>query len=140
MFTALLIYSAGKLLFENDDDEEELDNNLVIRFAKSMFSVTNSYMGDRLFVRGENARLIATPLILVLLSIELSNIVFAVDSVPAVIGLFDDVFVIYTRNILAIVGLRSRRWATAVGNGGTMAVGDGAVVAVSMFAVVYCAR
>lgn len=107
LFAALLIYSAGKLLFENDDDDEELDNNLVIRFARSLLPVTNRYMGDRFFVRGENARLIATPLMVVLVSIELSDIVFAVDSVPAVLGLSKDMFVIYTSNILAIVGLRS---------------------------------
>lgn len=107
LFAALLIYSAGKLLFENDDDDDELDNNLVIRFAKSLFPVTNRYMGDRFFVRGENARLIATPLMVVLVSVELSDIVFAVDSVPAVLGLSEDMFVIYTSNILAIVGLRS---------------------------------
>lgn len=107
IFAALLIYSAGKLLFENDDDDEELDNNLVIHFAKSLFPVTNRYMGDRFFIRGENARLIATPLMVVLVSIELSDIVFAVDSVPAVLGLSKDIFVIYTSNILAIVGLRS---------------------------------
>lgn len=130
LFTALLIYSKGKMLFENDDDEEDLYNKLVNRFAESMFPVTNRYMGNRLFVRGENARLISTPLMLVLVSIELSNIVFAVDSVPAVIGLSDDMFVIYTKNILAIVELKSRRWATVVG--------DGAVVSLSMVAVVCC--
>lgn len=109
LFAALLIYSAGKLLFENDDDDDaDLDNNRVVRFAKSIFPVADRYNGDRFFTRGgDNSRLLATPLMVVLVSIELSDVVFAVDSVPAVLGLSKDTFVIYTSNIMAVMGLRS---------------------------------
>lgn len=106
LFAALLIYSAGKLLFEDDEDEVNIDSNRVIRFSKQLLPVSDRYVGDRFFVR-ENSRLLATPLMVVLVSIELSDVVFALDSVPAVLGLSDNTFVIYASNILAIMGLRS---------------------------------
>lgn len=106
IFAALLIYSAGKLLLEDDDDEADLDDNRVIRFSKALFPVADRYVSDRFFVR-ENSRLYATPLMVVLVSVELSDVVFALDSVPAVLGISSDTVVIYTSNILAIMGLRS---------------------------------
>lgn len=111
LFAALLIYSPGKLLLENDDDDDaDLDNNRVVRFAKSVFPVADRYNGDRFFIRGggaDNAHLLAIPLMVVLVTIELSDVVLAVDSVPAVVGLSTDTFVIYTSNIMAIMGMRS---------------------------------
>lgn len=106
LFAALLIYSAGKLLFEDDDDDADLDDNRIVRFAKAIFPVSERYTGDRFFVR-ENSRMLVTPLMVVLVTVELSDVVFAVDSVPAVLGLSKDTFVIYTSNIMAIMGLRS---------------------------------
>lgn len=117
IFAALLIYSAGKLLFEDDDDETDLSDNRIIRFARSIFPVSERYAGDRFFI-WENGRLMATPLMVVLVSIEFSDVVFAVDSVPAVLALSSDTFVIYMSNILAIMGLRSLFFvlATSIGN------------------------
>lgn len=117
LFAALLIYSAGKLLLEDDDDDADLDDNRLIRFAKHILPVADRYAGDRFFIR-ENSRLMATPLMVVLVSIELSDVVFALDSVPAVLGLSSDTFVIYTSNILAIMGLRSLFFvlSTSIGN------------------------
>lgn len=116
-FAALLIYSAGKLLLEDDDDEADLDDNRVIRFSKSILPVADRYVGERFFIV-ENGHLMATPLMVVLVAIELSDVVFALDSVPAVLGISSDTFVIYVSNILAIMGLRSLFFvlATSIGN------------------------
>lgn len=105
-FAALLIYSAVKLLIEDDDDDENLDDNRIVRFAKRLMPLTDNYTGERFFVR-EAGRLFATPLFVVLVSIELSDVVFALDSVPAVLGISDNSLVIYSSNILAVMGLRS---------------------------------
>lgn len=116
-FAALLIYSAGKLMLEDDDDESDLETNRVIRFSKTVLPVADKYSAGRFFVV-ENGRLLATPLMVVLVAIELSDVIFALDSVPAVLGLSNDTFVIYVSNILAIMGLRSLFFvlATCIGN------------------------
>lgn len=105
-FAALLIYSAVKLLIEDDDDDENLDDNRIVRFAKRLMPLSDTYTGERFFVR-DGGRLLATPLFVVLVSIELSDVVFALDSVPAVLGISESSLVIYSSNILAVMGLRS---------------------------------
>lgn len=109
IFAVFLIYSAIKLFLEGDDDDDDesaLDNNRIVRLARTLLPVSDRYTGDRFFIY-ENSKFLATPLMVVLISIELSDVVFALDSVPAVLGLSKDTFVIYTSNILAIMGLRS---------------------------------
>lgn len=116
-FALLLIYSACKLLLEEEDEEEDLGGNRVIRFSKSVFPVADRYVGHRFFVV-EDGRCVATPLLVVLVAIELSDVVFALDSVPAVLGISKDTLVIYISNILAIMGLRSLFFvlACSIGN------------------------
>lgn len=107
-FALILIYSSFKLLFNDDDDDEDLENNSIVKFSKKCLPVSNSYDGDKFFVMDESSgNYSATPLILVLAVIELSDVVFALDSVPAVLGLSNDTLVIYSSNILAVMGLRS---------------------------------
>lgn len=109
IFAVFLIYSAIKLFLESDDDDDDdaaLDNNRIVRLARTLLPVSERYTGDRFFIY-ENSKFLATPLMVVLITIELSDVVFALDSVPAVLGLSSDTFVIYTSNILAIMGLRS---------------------------------
>jgi tellurite resistance protein TerC len=108
-FAALLLYSAAKLLVEDEDDDHDpshLDNNRVVRFSKRVLPVADHYCGDRFFVVSDG-RILATPLMVVLISIELSDVVFAMDSVPAVLGISNDAFVIYASNVFAVMGLRS---------------------------------
>lgn len=106
-FAGLLLFSAAKLLFEGDDDEEEdLEKNSIVKFSRSLLPFSDQYDGDNFFTWEKGARL-ATPLMLVLLSVEFSDVVFALDSVPAVLGISDDTLVIYLSNILAIMGLRN---------------------------------
>ncbi|MBK7875121.1 MAG: TerC family protein [Planctomycetes bacterium] len=108
---AILILTAGKLLFSGDD-EMEPEKNLVLRLAKRFLPVTDSYEGSRFFVVREG-RKYATPLFLALLVVESTDVLFAVDSVPAALGISQDTFVLYTSNIFAILGLRSLFFAVA---------------------------
>lgn len=106
-FAALLLFSAGKLLLGGEEDEDEdLEKNGIVKFSRTLLPFTDKYDGDRFFTM-ENGIKLATPLMLVLLSVEFSDIVFALDSVPAVLGISNDSLVIYSSNILAIMGLRN---------------------------------
>jgi len=102
-FAAVLLLSSYKLLTEEDDGDEDLSDNQIVKFARRLVSVSDHYDGDRFF----NALGQATPLLLVLLVIELSDIVFAVDSIPAVFGVTSDPFIVYSSNMFAILSLRS---------------------------------
>lgn len=110
-FGALLVYTAVKMLFATDDDPS-LSDNMVVRLVRRFLPVTDRYYGERLTVRIDG-RQHATPLLLALIFIETSDIVFAVDSVPAVFGVTTDPFIAYTSNVFAILGLRSLYFALA---------------------------
>jgi tellurite resistance protein TerC len=111
VFGGLLVYTAVRMLFAKDD-EPELRDNLVVRLARRIIPVTHDYHGDRLLVRINGVRH-ATPLLLALVFIETSDIIFAVDSVPAVFGVTRDPFIAFTSNVFAILGLRSLYFALA---------------------------
>jgi tellurite resistance protein TerC len=102
---AILVLTGFKLLFQKD---EELDpeKNIVLRIARRMIPVTSRYEGSKFFVARDGKRL-ATPLFLALLVVETTDVLFAVDSVPAALGISKNLFVVYTSNIFAILGLRS---------------------------------
>jgi tellurite resistance protein TerC len=108
-FGAFLVYTGIKLAF-GDEDHEPGDNAL-IRFFKKIVPMTSQSAGDRFFVR-ENGRLLATPLFLVLLVVESTDVLFAVDSVPAILGVVEKGthymrFIAFTSNVFAILGLRA---------------------------------
>ena len=104
-FGAILVYSGWKMLREKDV-EVHPDRNLIIRAARTLFPVTAEFGAGRFFLRKEH-RLFLTPLFLVLITIETTDIVFAVDSIPAVFGVTHDPFIAFTSNIFAILGLRA---------------------------------
>jgi len=108
-FGAFLLYTGIKLAF-GDEDHEQGDNALV-RFFKRIVPLSSHSAGDRFFVR-ENGRLMATPLFLVLLVVESTDVLFAVDSVPAILGVVEKGtpymrFIAFTSNVFAILGLRA---------------------------------
>lgn len=105
IFGGFLIYTGIKLFF-SDDKEIEPEKNIIIRTARRFLPISNSYAQDRFFIRYEGKRF-ATPLFVVLLAVEGTDIVFAVDSIPAVFGVSRDPFIVYTSNIFAILGLRA---------------------------------
>ena len=105
LFGVILVYSGWKMLKEKDV-EVHPDRNLIIRAARTLFPVTGEFGAGRFFIR-KDRRLFLTPLFLVLITIETTDIVFAVDSIPAVFGVTHDPFIAFTSNIFAILGLRA---------------------------------
>ncbi|CAD7701895.1 unnamed protein product [Ostreobium quekettii] len=105
-FALLLLYSSFKLIAEGDDDEEDLEENGVVKFCKGAMRVSDEYDGDNFFTVEDGVR-VATPLLLALAVVEISDVVFAVDSIPAVFGVTLDPFIVYTSNMFAILSLRS---------------------------------
>ena len=99
------------MLFQKDSAVDP-DKNAVVRFFRKFLPVSDSYHGDRLFIK-QNHKLYATPLFLVLLVIESSDLIFAVDSIPAILAISKDSFIVYTSNIFAILGLRSLYFAVS---------------------------
>jgi tellurite resistance protein TerC len=111
IFGGFLVFSGIKMLFQKED-EVDPDKNAVVRFFRRFLPVTKTLHGDKLFIT-QNRRLYATPLFLVLLIIESSDLIFAVDSIPAILAISKDTFIVYTSNIFAILGLRSLYFAVA---------------------------
>jgi tellurite resistance protein TerC len=105
VFGAFLIY-AGVHMFFAGDSETHPEKNKIVRFLAKHIRLTKSFSGERFFVR-EQGMLYATPLFLVLLVVEVTDVTFAVDSIPAVFGITRDAFVVYTSNVFAILGLRT---------------------------------
>lgn len=111
VFGAVLVVSGLKMAFEKDK-EVHPEKNPVLRLFRHFMPVTAEYHGSRFFVKQEKLRL-ATPLFIVLLMLETTDLVFAVDSVPAVLAITTDPFIVYTSNVFAILGLRSMFFALA---------------------------
>ncbi len=110
VFGAFLVYSGIKLFFQ-DEAEIHPEKNPVLRLFRRWVPVTGDYVGNKFFVR--NPGLFATPLFVVLLVVETTDVLFAVDSIPAVLAITRDVFIVYTSNVFAILGLRSMYFALA---------------------------
>ncbi|MEJ8566770.1 TerC family protein [Elongatibacter sediminis] len=105
IFGALLIYTAARMLLLREETVDPSENTLV-RLAQRWVPVTATYHGSHFFVR-DGGRRIATPLFLALVLVETSDVMFAVDSIPAVFAVTRDPFIVFTSNIFAILGLRS---------------------------------
>ncbi|MHB8878422.1 MAG: TerC family protein [Myxococcaceae bacterium] len=105
LFGVILLYSAGKLALHKEE-EVRPDQSLAFRVFRRILPTVPDYRDAHFIVR-ENGRRMATPLLLVLLTVEATDVVFAVDSIPAVFAVSQDPFIVYTSNIFAILGLRS---------------------------------
>jgi len=104
-FGVFLIYT-GLHMFWKRGKQVHYERNPIFRFASTHLRVTREYSGARFFVR-QTGQLFATPLFLVLLVIEITDVTFAVDSIPAIFGITRDAFIVYTSNVFAILGLRA---------------------------------
>lgn len=111
VFGVFLIYSGIKIALDKDK-EIHPERNPVLRLFRRLVPTTPDYVGHHLFTRIDG-KLFATPLFLVLLVIETTDVVFAVDSIPAILAISKDPFIVYTSNIFAILGLRSLYFALA---------------------------
>ncbi len=111
IFGAFLVITGIKMLFQKESSVDP-ENNTLVKVFRKFFPVSESLHGSKLFVR-QDRKLYATPLFLVLLVIESSDLIFAVDSIPAVLAISKDTFIVYTSNIFAILGLRSLYFAVS---------------------------
>jgi tellurite resistance protein TerC len=109
-FGAFLVYSGIKLFFQ-EEAEIHPEKNPVLRLFRRWVPVTKDYVGNKFFVRSRG--LYATPLFVVLLVVETTDLLFAVDSIPAILAITRDAFIVYTSNVFAILGLRSMYFALA---------------------------
>ncbi len=120
IFAAILIYTGIKMMFmDDDDDADNFENKKLVVFLKKRFPFTTKIHGNRFFVRRDtlpaeeakevkgNSRFVFTPLLLALVIIEISDVIFAVDSIPAAFAVTTDPFVVFTSNIFAVLGLRA---------------------------------
>ena len=106
VFGVILIYSGVKMFVDKGEEQIDTENHPIVRFASKYFPVTAKSHGHDFFVH-EGGKWLLTPLFLVLLVIEFSDIIFAVDSIPAVFSVTKNPVIVYTSNIFAIMGLRS---------------------------------
>ncbi len=111
VFGGFLIYTGIKMA-TGVEKEIQHEKNLAIRLFRKFMPVTTSYEGAKFFVK-KDLRTYATPLFIVLLVIEMTDLVFAVDSIPAVLAISSDPFIVYTSNLFAVLGLRSLYFALA---------------------------
>lgn len=110
IFGLFLIFTAAKMLFVKH--EANPANNALVRFIRRWFPVTDNYVGERLTVRLDG-RLMLTPLAVALVAVESSDLMFAVDSIPAIFAITEDPFLVFSSNVFAILGLRSLYFALA---------------------------
>ncbi|CAI5526689.1 unnamed protein product, partial [Closterium sp. Naga37s-1] len=99
LFAAVLIFSSYKLLAEAEDEDDDLSNNSVVKFCQKLIPITDYYDGNKFYTTTAAGVQIATPLLLTLAVVELSDIVFAFYSIPAVFGVTRDPFIVFTSNI-----------------------------------------
>ena len=111
VFGAFLIFTGVKMIVKREE-EIHPERNPVVRFFKRFIPSTSDFRGDKFFVR-EKGVLMATPLFVVLILVEFSDLIFAVDSIPAIFAVTEDPFIVYTSNVFAILGLRSLYFALA---------------------------
>jgi TerC family integral membrane protein len=105
IFGVFLVYTAVRLVLEGENDDEDFQEGRMLRALRRVLPLTSDYDDDKLAVR-ENGRRKFTPLVVVIAAIGIANVVFALDSIPAIFGLTQDAFVVLTANAFALMGLR----------------------------------
>jgi tellurite resistance protein TerC len=106
VFGAFLLYTAWKIAHHDETEEVDYEQNIAMRAVRKLFPTTDEYDGQKLFTK-RNAKRLATPLFAVLVLIEATDVVFAVDSVPAILAVSRESFIVFASNAFAILGLRS---------------------------------
>ena len=112
LFGLFLLYTGAKMFKHNDNEKSDPSHNIIVRWFRKIYPVTDKLHGDRFFIT-EGGRRMATPLFVALLVIETTDVAFAVDSIPAVFSVTRDPFIVLTSNIFAILGLRALYFALA---------------------------
>jgi tellurite resistance protein TerC len=112
VFGGFLVLTGIKLVFQKPDSVHP-EGNIAVRLFRKIWPVSDNYSDGRFFVKKEDGRRWATPLFIVLLTVEFTDLVFALDSIPAIFAVTPDPFIVYTSNVFAILGLRSLYFALA---------------------------
>jgi len=110
IFGAVLILTAIRTVMKKDSEKGSFDRNLIVRGCRKIMKVSDEYDGDRFFTVKKGVKM-ATPLLLTVIVIELTDIVFAFDSIPAVLAITTNTFIVYSSNVFAILGLRALYFA-----------------------------
>ncbi|MGY0487209.1 TerC family protein [Streptomyces sp. WG-D5] len=107
IFGAFLLYTAWKLIKEAmaDEEEEEFEENRLLKSIEKKFGVADQYHGTKLFIQ-QHGKKVMTPLLVVMLAIGMTDVLFAMDSIPAIFGLTQDPYIVFTANAFALMGLR----------------------------------
>ncbi|XUY25519.1 TerC family protein [Agrobacterium sp. rho-8.1] len=118
IFAAFLVFTGLKMLFSSDHDENDIGNNKILKFLRRHLPVTNALHGEKFLVKEVDEKTgklktFVTPLFLALIMVEIADLIFAVDSIPAIFAITTDPFIVYTSNIFAILGLRALYFALA---------------------------
>jgi tellurite resistance protein TerC len=118
LFAAFLVITGIKMLFSSGHDENDIGNNPALKFLRKHLPVSDKLHGESFIVRETDAKTgklktLITPLFLALIMVELADLVFAVDSIPAIFAITTDPYIVYTSNIFAILGLRALYFALA---------------------------
>ncbi len=112
IFGAFLIYSGFKMVFAGGSDDVDPSKNVMLKWFRKFFPVTNELHGEHFVVKIDGKRFF-TPLVMVLIVVETTDLIFALDSIPAIFGITQNKFIIFTSNVFAILGLRSMYFALA---------------------------
>jgi len=107
VFGAFLVYSGVKIFFQKEDDDLDPEQNIIIKFARKYLRITKGHFSGQFIIR-RGVKILFTPLFLVVILIESTDLIFAVDSIPAVFAISQSEFILYTSNIFAILGLRAK--------------------------------
>ncbi|NTJ42567.1 TerC family protein [Agrobacterium larrymoorei] len=118
LFAAFLVFTGVKMLFSSDHDEQDIGKNPILKFLRTRLPVTDRLYEERFFVKKHDEKTgklktFVTPLFLALIMVEIADLIFAVDSIPAIFAITTDPFIVYTSNIFAILGLRALYFALA---------------------------
>jgi tellurite resistance protein TerC len=105
VFGAFLLYTAVKLAREGESDDDEYEENVLLKWVEARFPATNLWHGTKLFVTSNSSRVI-TPMFIVILALGTTDLLFALDSIPAIFGLTQEPFLVLAANIFALMGLR----------------------------------
>ena len=106
IFGVIVFYTGVVMAFGKEDSDESMENKRIVRWTRKLIPVTNVYHGTKFFVR-EGAKWLATPLFVVLVVLEVTDVLFSVDSIPAIFSVSRNPYIVYSSNILAVLGLRS---------------------------------
>ena len=106
IFGAILVYTAVKIAFHRDEEDRAPSDNAIVRFVRDRLPMISTIEGPHFFLR-RHGRVFATPLLLALVAAETADLVFALDSIPAVFAVTDDTFLVFSSNVCALLGLRA---------------------------------